>query len=86
MPDLHRIVDVTESVTLSEAAYDLLDARRREGEDFSDVVVRLTRGRSLLNVAGTGHSEDGVAAARDDARESLNRSTERVSEEFREGK
>lgn len=84
MPNLHRIVDVTRTIALSEEAHDLLDARRREGEDFSDVVVRLTSGRSLLDVAGTGHPEDGVAAAIDDARESLNRSTERVSEEFRD--
>lgn len=76
---------MTERVTLSEEAYDRLEAWRREGESFSDVVVRLTGGRSLLGAAGTGHPEDGLLAAIEEAREDLNRSTERVGEELRAG-
>ncbi len=41
------------TVTLSEDAYVALASLKREGESFSDVVRRLTRGsRSLLEFAG----------------------------------
>lgn len=41
------------SVSLSEDAYAALAALKREGESFSDVVLRLARGRrSLLEFAG----------------------------------
>ncbi len=41
------------TVTLSEDAYDALVAVKKDGESFSDVIRRLTRGsRSLLDFAG----------------------------------
>ena len=41
------------TVTLSEDAYAALAALKREGDSFSDVVRRVTRGsRSLLDFAG----------------------------------
>jgi pentatricopeptide repeat protein len=40
------------TLSLSEEAYARLDAERREGESFNDVITRLTEKRSLMNLVG----------------------------------
>jgi predicted CopG family antitoxin len=74
----------TKTIAVSETAYERLKARKREGESFSDVVERLTGGRSLLEIAGTGDPNDGYAEQVGDAGASLDRSVEEVGEELRD--
>ncbi len=74
----------TKTIAVSETAYERLKARKREGESFSDVVERLTGGRSLLEIAGTGDPDDGYAERVTDAGVSLDRSVEEVGEELRD--
>jgi predicted CopG family antitoxin len=58
-------------VGLSEEAYERLAARKRADETFSDVVLRLTEDRSLLELAGilsdeeAGELRETVAERRD---------------------
>lgn len=42
----------TKTISLDEAAYELLVTQKREGESFSDVVKRLAGERSWSEVAG----------------------------------
>lgn len=55
----------TRIVPLDEEAYARLQARRREGESFSDVVERLAGQRSWSEVAGilTDEEADALEAA-----------------------
>lgn len=72
----------TKTVALSERAYKLLAAEKREGESFNDVVERLAGDRPLLDMAGTGETDDDFERAVADARESLDRSTDRHAREL----
>ena len=73
-PYIHRTNICTSmgfrTVSLSDDAYDRLAAMRLPGESFSDVVRRLTRGRSLtelggiLNRAEADALADAIGAAR----------------------
>ncbi len=55
----------TRTVRLDEEAYERLQARKREGESFSDVVERLAGQRSWSEVAGilTDEEADALEAA-----------------------
>ena len=68
----------TKTVALSKTAYERLEARKREGESFSDVVERLAGERSLLEIAGSGSPDDGYAEAVAEAGATLTDSTEDV--------
>lgn len=65
---------VTRTISLSEDAYQALLASKRSGESFSDVVRRLTRRRSLVDLAGAvdpeaaGSIADAVEANRRERR------------------
>lgn len=72
----------TTTIALNERAYKLLSAKKREGESFNDVVERLAGDRPLLDMAGTGTAADDYERAVTDARESLNRSTDRHAREL----
>lgn len=72
----------TKTIALSKRAYDLLAAKKREGESFNDVVERLAGDRPLLDMVGTGDADDGYERAVTDARESIDRSTDRYASEF----
>lgn len=74
----------TKTIAVSEAAYERLKRRKREGESFGDVVERLAGERSLLEFAGTGTSDDGFADAVTDAGTSLDNSTEETVRELTE--
>lgn len=49
---------MSRSIRLSEDAYERLAAHKREGETFSDVVMRLAGERSLLEIAGVLSDEE----------------------------
>lgn len=72
----------TKTIALSERAYNLLAAKKREGESFTDVVERLAGDRPLLDMVGTGGADDDFERAVTDARESIDRSTDRYAGEF----
>lgn len=42
----------TKTISLTERAYERLAQAKQEGESFTDVVIRLTRGRSLTELSG----------------------------------
>jgi len=52
---------MSKSIRLSDDAYEHLAAHKREGETFSDVVLRLAGERSLLELAGILDDEEAVA-------------------------
>ena len=51
---------MSKSIRLSEEAYERLAARKRDGETFSEVVLRLAGERSLLDIAGILDDEEAV--------------------------
>jgi predicted CopG family antitoxin len=59
---------ISKSIPLSEDAYERLAAHTREGETFSDVVLRLAGERSPLELAGI-LTNDEADAMRDAAEE-----------------
>ncbi len=48
----------TKTVSLDEKAYELLKKRKEKGESFSDVVKKLTKEKSLLEIAGIWEDEE----------------------------
>jgi pentatricopeptide repeat protein len=42
----------TKTLSLSEEVYARLDAERKEGESFNEVIIRLTKKKSLKNIVG----------------------------------
>lgn len=67
----------TRTVSLDDEAYERLEAMKREGESFSDVVKRLAGERSWREVAGiwadTEEIETAVEAGRERSRERRDR-------------
>lgn len=71
------------TISLDEEAYERLKAEKREGESFSDVVVRLTGGRSWEEVAGIWASDAaGVESLVEDGRERSQNRRERLGNDF----
>jgi predicted CopG family antitoxin len=52
------------TITVTEDAYNHLAARKGPGESFSDVVIRLTGGHSLLELAGILSKKEGEEVER----------------------
>ncbi len=48
----------TKTVSLDEKAYELLKKKKEKGESFSDVVKKLTKEKSLLEIAGIWEDEE----------------------------
>ena len=60
----------TKTITVSEEADDRLRARRREGESFSDAIIRLTGGeRDVMRGFGAMSDAEGLREAVESARE-----------------
>lgn len=51
----------TKTIRLDDEAYERLASRKREGENFSDVVKRVAGERSLLELAGILSDEEADA-------------------------
>lgn len=73
-------------VRLSETAYERLLAHKRDDETVSDVVLRLARERSLLEIAGVLSDEeaDALREAVDERRERRREELESVADSVRE--
>lgn len=70
---------MSKSIRLSEEAYERLAAHKREGETFSEVVLRLAGERSLLELAGILDDDEAEAL-----REAVDERRERRSGELEE--
>ena len=77
---------MSKSIRLSEEAYEQLEARKRDDETFSDVVLRLAGERSLLDLAGilTDEQADALEAAIDERRSRRREGLEAVADELRD--
>ncbi|MFC6753688.1 antitoxin VapB family protein [Halorubrum tibetense] len=75
---------MSKSIRLSEDAYERLEARKREEETFSDVVLRLAGERSLLELAGVLSDEeaDAFREAIDERRDRRSDELERITAEM----
>lgn len=51
----------TKTISLGTEAYERLKRVKRKGESFTDVVIRLTRRRSLLELSELVSKEEAVA-------------------------
>lgn len=54
-------MQMSKSIRLSDEAYDRLKAHKKEDETFSEVVLRLSGERSLLELAGIFDDEETAA-------------------------
>lgn len=62
----------TKSLTITEEAYDRLKEHKREGESFTDTILRLTGGdRDVLSGFGAMADVEGFREAVDGTREEL---------------
>jgi predicted CopG family antitoxin len=76
---------MSKSIRLSEDAYERLAAHKREGETFSDVVLRLAGERSLMELAGilTDDEADAMREAVEERRARRREDLENVADEIR---
>ncbi|WP_074796342.1 antitoxin VapB family protein [Haloferax larsenii] len=76
---------MSKSIRLSEDAYERLAAHKREGETFSDVVLRLAGERSLIEIAGilSDDEADAMRAAVEERRARREEDLESVADEMR---
>ncbi len=75
---------MSKSIRLSEDAYERLAAHKRDGETFSDVVLRLAGERSLMEIAGilTDDEADAMRAAVEERRVRRSEDLEHVVDEL----
>jgi predicted CopG family antitoxin len=75
---------MSKSIRLSEDAYERLAAHKREGETFSDVVLRLAGERSLMELAGilTDDEADAMREAVEERRARRREDLENVADEL----
>lgn len=75
---------MSKSIRLSEDAYERLAAHKRDGETFSDVVLRLAGERSLMEIAGilTDDEADAMRAAVEERRVRRSEDLEHVADEL----
>ncbi len=76
---------MSKSIRLSEDAYERLAAHKREGETFSDVVLRLAGERSLMELAGilTDEEADAMREAVEERRARREEALESIADEMR---
>jgi predicted CopG family antitoxin len=74
----------TKNISISEEAYERLAALKKPNESFTEVVNRLTRKRSILELAGTLTVKEGeetrreIAELREASSRRISSSTRRV--------
>jgi predicted CopG family antitoxin len=74
----------TKNISISEEAYERLAALKKPNESFTEVVNRLTRKRSILELAGTLTGKEGdetrieIKELRKASQRKINSSTRRV--------
>jgi len=73
------------TITITEEAYRRLARLKREGESFSDVIIRMSAGRSLLEFAGKLDPEAGDRTSEEveRMRREVDRRVRRIAGEIR---
>jgi len=73
------------TITITEDAYNRLAARKTPGESFTDAVLRLTGGHSLLELAGILSKKEAeeVERAIKTSRKEMDARAERISKMFK---
>ncbi len=69
----------SKTITISEEAYDRLKSRKDENESFTDVINKLTRERSLMEIAGI-LSEDEADRLEEKIKEKRGETRDRIEE------
>jgi len=69
----------SKTITISEEAYDRLKSRKEENESFTDVINKLTRERSLMEIAGI-LSEDEADRLEEKIKEKRGETRDRIEE------
>ena len=70
----------TKTVSLDEKAYEILKKRKEKGESFSDVVKKLTKEKSLLEIAGIWEDEE-LRKNKEDTRKATEKDLDEIFEE-----
>ncbi len=68
----------TKNIAISDEAYQMLKALKKSGESFTDVIERMTRGSSVLELAGL-LSRGEMAAVEKHVKEVRRRSSRRTA-------
>jgi predicted CopG family antitoxin len=67
----------TRNIAISDEAYQMLKALKRSGESFTDVIERMTRKNSVLELAGILSREE-IATVETHVKEIRRRSSRRI--------
>jgi predicted CopG family antitoxin len=68
----------TKNIAISDEAYQMLKALKKSGESFTDVIERMTRRSSVLELAGVPSKRE-IAAVERRVKEVRNRSSRRIT-------
>lgn len=73
----------SKNISLREEAYERLNALKREGESFSDVVIRITESDRWSGFGALSGSDiqEGMEQAREEGNEGMEASIERMGEQ-----
>ena len=74
----HRKLMGTKNIAISDEAYQMLKALKKPGESFTDVIERMTRKSSVLELAGLLSKRE-VASVEKHVKEVRKRSAERIA-------
>jgi predicted CopG family antitoxin len=76
----------TKTVTIKESAYEALNARKRKDESFSDVIERISKRRSLMDLMDVISEEEGedIADEVEKVRSEMESELENESTKFEE--
>ena len=73
------LIMASKTITISEEAYDRLKSKKEDNESFTDVINKLTRERSLMEIAGI-LSEDEADELEENIKESRRRTRDKMDE------
>lgn len=80
------MIMASKTITISEEAYERLKSRKDEKESFTDVINKLTRERSLTEIAGilsedeADRLEERIEEAREKTRDKIDDTRERMED------
>jgi len=73
------LIMASKTITISEEAYDRLKSKKEDNESFTDVINKLTRERSLMEIAGI-LSEDEADELEENIKERRRKTRDRIDE------